>query len=200
MAITNLEQRRPFLFNDFIGVLAWVLKPLWQVLYKLFSCLFASHGHKWEKYLQWHWIYQLTWTNLSIKFSSGPTHLRFVPHCCAVPRAMDQVRSDMGECAGAARRCVHFPTVFQGPPSSHPPDLWLAHLHLLEMLINLMQPRCTWMAHWPPPLTRLPCWESLVSRISVRKTSHMSIKPQLTLTDYAGNKSHLSLSATARWT
>ena len=33
---------------------------------------------------------------------------------------------------------------------------------------------------------------NLVSRIS--KTSHMSIQPQLMLTDYAGNKSHLSLS------
>ena len=36
--------------------------------------------------------------------------------------------------------------------------------------------------------------ENLVSRISVRKTSHMSIQPQLALTDYAGNKSHPSLS------
>ena len=41
-------------------------------------------------------------------------------------------------------------------------------------------------------------WENLVSRICVRKTSHMSIQPQLILTDYAGNKSHFSLSATAR--
>ena len=32
------------------------------------------------------------------------------------------------------------------------------------------------------------------------KTSTMSIQLQLMLTDYAGNKSHLSLSATARWT
>ena len=68
------------------------------------------------------------------------------------------------------------------------------HTHLLEMPINLLQPRGTWSAHWPPPLTRLPCRENLVSRISVRKTSHKSIQPQLMLTDYAGNKSHLSLS------
>jgi len=33
-----------------------------------------------------------------------------------------------------------------------------------------------------------------MSRISIRKTSHMSTRLQVTLTDYAGNKSHLSLS------
>ena len=105
-----------------------------------------------------------------------------------------QVSSGMGACAGAARCCVHFPPVLQGPLSDHPPGRCLAHPHLLEMPINLLQPQGTWSAHWPPPLTRLPHWENLVSRISVRKTSHMSIQPQLKLTDYAGNKSHFNLS------
>ena len=52
----------------------------------------------------------------------------------------------------------------------------------------------TWSAHWPPTLTRLPRWENLVSRISVRKMGHLSIQLQLMLTDYTGYKSHLSLS------
>ena len=53
---------------------------------------------------------------------------------------LGQVRSGMGACAGAARRCVHFPPVLQRPPSGHPPGRCLAHPHLLEMLINLLQP------------------------------------------------------------
>ena len=65
--------------------------------------------------------------------------------------------------------------------------------NLLEMLTNLLQPRGMWSAHWPP-LSRLPRWENLASRINIRKTNHMSILRQLTLMDYAGNKSLLSLS------
>jgi len=83
--------------------------------------------------------------------------------------SLGQVRLGMGACAGATRHCVHFPPVFQGPPSGHPPGRSRAHPHLLEMLINLLQPWGTWSAHWPPPLTRLPRSDNLMSRISIRK-------------------------------
>ena len=63
-----------------------------------------------------------------------------------------------------------------------------------QQMTQKMRSEKTASAHWPPPLTRLPHWENLVNRISVRKTSHMSIQLQLTLTDYTGNTTHLSLS------
>uniref|UniRef100_A0A8C4Q621 Polyprotein n=1 Tax=Eptatretus burgeri TaxID=7764 RepID=A0A8C4Q621_EPTBU len=71
-------------------------------------------------------------------------------------KCIDQVRSGMGACARTARRCVHFPPVLQGPLSGHPPGRCQAHPHLLEMMVNLLQPRGMWSVHWPPPLMRLP--------------------------------------------
>ena len=59
----------------------------------------------------------------------------FTP-CHYVVFCVDQVRSGMGTCARAARRCVPFLQVLQGPPSGHPPGRCLAHPHLLEMPIN----------------------------------------------------------------
>ena len=57
----------------------------------------------------------------------------------AAGTALNQVR--YGACTGPARHCVHFPPVLQGPPSGHCPGRCLAHLHLLEMPINLLQTR-----------------------------------------------------------
>ena len=51
-----------------------------------------------------------------------------------------QVRLGMGACVRAARHSIHFPPVFQGPPSGHPPGIFLAHPHLLKVLINILQP------------------------------------------------------------
>ena len=97
--------------------------------------------------------------------------------------------SGLGACAGAARCCIHFPPALQEPPSGHPPGRCLAHPHLLEMPINHETQRRPIGLHSQNSLTK-----RLVSRISVRKSSHMSIQPQLMLTDYRGNKSHLCLS------
>ena len=57
------------------------------------------------------------------------------------------------------------------------------------MLITLLQP-----LDMRRPIGLLHSQENLMSNISIRKMSHISIQPQVTLTDYAGTKSYLSLS------
>ena len=92
--------------------------------------------------------------------SSYSPHALTCPHCSSCTNLVNgaiwrlvfiylllYIRSGMGACARAARHCVHFPSVLQGPTSGHPPGRCLAHPHLLEIPINLLQPRGTWSAH-----------------------------------------------------
>ena len=104
-----------------------------------------------------------------------------------------QVRLGMGACAGAACRCVHFLPVLQEPPSGQlQTDAWP-----IPISLRCRSTCCNHEEHGRP----VGCLhsrgsslrENLVRRISVRKMSHMSIQPQLILTDNTGNKPRVSI-------
>ena len=138
------------------------------------------HHSKWESRQEVEWSMVLTPDSLDMD--------RWVCVICK-GRTGWVVRLGMGECTGAARRCIHFPSVLQESLYGR----CLTHPNLLEMSINLLQPWGAWSSRWPS-FRRLPRWENLVSRISIRKLRHMSTQLQLTLKDSTGNKSHVSLS------
>ena len=110
------------------------------------------------------------------------------------------IRSGTGACAGAERRCVYFPPVLQGPPSGPSPR---------QMPGPSPSPRdadhpAATTSHVVGPLAS-STHEAPSLRESGEQDQHQETEQhvhtaQLMLTDYAGNKSHLSLSATARWT